>query len=280
VFRSSRYLALLVLIFVQLSAGTAGAHGDLDELLAHADRAIAAHPESTDAWLRRAELRSLHGEHAAAARDLARARELEPDRAELDLYRGRLELAAGDTQSAADALAKFTARSPEHVGGHVLYAEALAARDQEREAVGAYARALELRPNPAIYLARANLSATWSIDEALAGLDEARDVLGPIAPLELRAIELEAADGRFDAALARVARLEALPGRSEVWTVRGAELLERAGRYDDALQCWADVIAAIEALPDSRRRTPATAEREARARAARERLAADPAVGR
>jgi len=261
---------------VQLSVGTAGAHGDLDDLLAHADRAIATWPESVELWLRRAELRSLHGDHAAAARDLARASELEPDRAELDLYRGRLEFAAGNPQPAAEALATFTVHSPEHVGGHVLHAEALAALDRRKEAVRAYARALELRPNPAIYLARADLSATWSIDESLAGLDEARDALGPIAPLELRAIELETADGRYAAALERVTRLEALPGRSDIWTERRAELLERAGRRDEARQCWADVIAAIEALPASRRRTPATVEREARARAARERLGSDP----
>jgi tetratricopeptide (TPR) repeat protein len=249
------------------AATSAVGHGPLDESLRRASRDLGERPLDANLWARRAELRRVHGDFAAAQEDLDRAAALAPELLELDYYRGRLLLDRERFGSAEAAFTRFLRRVPDHVAAHSLHAEVLLGLGRQREAADAYARALRLRPNAGLYLARARtLAGAGEADEALASLDRASATLGPVPSLGLYAIELELAERRFDAALARLERLHAGSARRDDWLVSRAAILERAGRTGEARASYGEALAAVAALAPSRRRAPATRSLETRAR--------------
>jgi tetratricopeptide (TPR) repeat protein len=258
-----------------LGSGTiAFGHSPLDETIAQVTRDLSARPLDADLWARRAELHRVHGDFEAAEADLDRAAELAPELIELDFYRGRLLLDRERFGPAEEVFARFLRRAPDHVAAHSLRAEALLRLGQPRKAADAYARALRIRPSAGLYLARARtLAGAGESKEALATLDRAAETLGPVPSLELYAIDLELAERRFDAALARLDRLHAGAARKDDWLVGRADILERAGRTNEARTSYREALAVVAELPPSRRRAPATQALEARARDGLARLA-------
>jgi predicted negative regulator of RcsB-dependent stress response len=98
-----------------------------------------------------------------------------------------------------------------------------------------------------------------------------------VITLQLYAIELETELGRHDAALARLTRIAAGANRQETWLVRRGEILESAGRTNEAQVAYAAALDAIEALPTSRRSSRAMQELKEQARTASEKLNRDAA---
>jgi len=122
-----------------------------------------------------------------------------------------------------------------------------------------------------MYIERAQTLAAAGIefrDEALRGLDEGMEKLGPLITLQLAALDLELAQKRYDRALARLERIAAGSPRKETWLARRGEIMEQAGRKTEAHESYAAALAAIETLPPHRRRVKATTEMETRLRAA------------
>ena len=93
--------------------------------------------------------------------------------------------------------------------------------------------------------------------------------------LELLAIDLELRKKNYDAALARLEQIAAQSQRKEEWLVRRGEILEQAGRAEEAHAAFMQAQAAIESLPPAIGQTTAMTELEARLRAALERQAAE-----
>jgi predicted RNA polymerase sigma factor len=83
---------------------------------------------------------------------------------------------------------------------------------------------------------------------------------------------LEEERGRPDAALARIDLIAARADRKESWLLHRGEILERAGRLDEARSAYAAALEAIETLPYSRSGSRATLRLKARAETALERL--------
>ena len=267
---------------IALGAALALAHGQLDEQIELCTRLIQASPANPRHRLRRGELYRLHGENhtadaAAAARDwasaeedFARALELDPGLRATHLARGRMRLAAGRPADALESLDRFLEGDPDHAEGSMYRARALAGLGRGEDAVRSYSRSIEKAsaPAPDIYLERADLLRRLGRgDEALRGLDEGIARLGPAAALDLRALDIETELERWDDALRRVERRLRAPGRAEEWQLRRAELLRRLGRGDEAAAACRAALASLEALPASRRDTPATADLERRLRA-------------
>ena len=76
--------------------------------------------------------------------------------------------------------------------------------------------------------------------------------------LESLAIDLEVRQQRYDAALARSDQVLSEVSRKEKWLAQRGEILEKAGRFEEARATYADALKAIESLPSRLRRVPAS----------------------
>lgn len=266
---------------IHLLASPASGHGDLHEQISALDRRIEAAPDRADLHLRRGDLHRAHRDWPAAMNDYDRAAHLDPGLPAVDLARGLTLLDMGSSAAARDALGRFLSRQPAHVEARVGLARSLSALGEPLAAAAEYTRAIEraARPRPEHYLERARALVqagdVW-LDEAVAALDDGARRLGSVPGLEMLAIDLELRRGRTDAALARLERLAAPAARKESWLVRRGDILEHAGRLDEARTAYRQALAAIESLPAPRRGTRASLDVEAQARSGLERLAETP----
>jgi tetratricopeptide (TPR) repeat protein len=260
--------AAAVTVATLLAPLRAAAHVGPAERIAALDRAIATSPRDADLHAQRAALHEVEGDWSGALADLDRAALLDPNREDaLALPRARVLLAAGDGAGAialaSRALAACgTSADPE---AHLVVARGLRAAGNPGLAVAAddaYARALGATdaPKPDDVLERAAAARDGiGSEHALAVLDEGVARLGPLATLQLAAIEIEVELGRIDAALARIEAVAATARRREQWDARAGAILEAAGRAAEARRAYEAARCAIDALPRSRRGAPATA---------------------
>jgi tetratricopeptide (TPR) repeat protein len=265
-------------VAVLLAPAPVLAHGAFDARVAALSARIEEQP-SADRYLERSVLYRGNGDLAAALADLEQAERLDPTRTDLGLHRGRLALDAGRPKEAVAPLQALLAETPNHPEANLALARALAELGQSRDAAAHYTRAIEAAPVaiPSHYLERADvLLAAGEPQVALEGLDEGLGRLGPVVALANRAIEIELARGRVDAALVRLDRLALRASRQETWLARRAEILEDSGRRAEARAAYASALAEIERLPPRRRATPAMAQLESRARDGVARLARVP----
>lgn len=264
-------LAILVCAAVAVP-GLARAHGSHDERLASIERRIASDPAQAESYLQRSVLYREHGDFNEALSDLGRAEQLAPGDARTLLLRGRLFLAWGRPADALPPLEQLVAREPRQPEAQLALARALAREGRPLEAARHYDRAIEHAPvlTPTHYLERAQALAAAGqehLDAAVAGLDAGVEQLGPAAALTSYAIELELRRGRADAALARLDRT-APHLRGAIWWARRGEILERAGRSEEARTDYVEALLEIEALPPHKRETPAWVRQETRTREA------------
>jgi tetratricopeptide (TPR) repeat protein len=253
-----------------LAAAPAAAHEGEEEGLARLELALAVAPRDADLWRQRAALERSQGDLERASADLERACALGLAPALAERERGALARAAGRLADAEVHLRRARELAPGDAVTVAAHAEALALLGRWREAADAYALAIRLAPGagPDLHLARVRaLSAGGdaSLREALRALDEAEARLGPVPALVQEGVALELRAGRSDAALARLDRLPAPLRRGESWRVQRAEILERAGRPDQAIAEYAAALASLEARSPARRATPAAITLAARA---------------
>ena len=244
------------------------AHGDAHEQIDALTRQIASGSRDAALFVKRGELHSLHRDWPAAQADFDQAARLDPNLAILDLLRGKLWLEADQPAAAKPCLDRFLARRPNHVAALVARARVCVklgdATSATRDFSAAIARTTE--PSPDFYLerARALMTDLAQYIEALRGLDEGIQKLGPIVALETLAIELEIGFKNYTAALARVAEISALSARQEIWLARRGEILLQAGRCAEARQAMAAARSAIESLPTHQRASAAMLQLETR----------------
>jgi tetratricopeptide (TPR) repeat protein len=290
--RSHSVLFTLCLALTALPSPVAG-HGDLHERIAAVTRRIEQEPRNPELYLKRGELHRFHRDWDAALADYERVTQLDPRNSAADLARGLVFLEAGWPRSARIALDRFLVSQPDRAEAHAARARALVQLGERRAAADSFGRAIALRPqpDPEDYLERAQALAGAGeayLDEALRGLDEGMQKLGPLVALQLYAIDLERQRKKYDAALARLDHLAAPPApeagqerhasaaapanRSPGWLERRGEILEEAGRPAEARAAYEAALAAIASLPSHRRGVKATVELEARLRAAIARL--------
>ena len=232
------------------------AHGDLHERIASLSRSIKAQPADGNLFLQRGELYRLHAEPDLAIGDYCRALRLDAtlDLAQLGMARAWLDM--GKPIEARANLESFLTKHPRNAEALLVRARILAIQGEARAAAADYTGALGAlsRPAPEIFLERAAvLSNEGLIDEAIAGLDEGVTRLGYIAPLELRAVELELGRQRYDSALARLnGQIERAPRKEFLLCRRGA-ILEKAGRLSEAHLAYTAASRELETLPPAQR---------------------------
>lgn len=261
---------LLIAAFILISAllfhpSSAQAHGDLHEQIAAMSKEIEKDPQNTELYLKRGELHRFHQDWNAALADLEHALQLDPELDAVYLYRGELWYDKGSPELARKDLDRFLGDHPDHERALIVRARALVALNHLSDAAKDYSHALTLHPNPDIYVERAKALASGTKEhqeEALKGLDEGIEKLGPLVTLELPAIDLELRQKRYDAALHRLDRVSAQSERKESWLARQGDILLEAGRIHEAEKAYSDAMSALQILPEARRNTRSVQELE------------------
>lgn len=256
------------------------AHPGIDEQIRDVTQRIAADPDDATLYLRRGELHRIHRDWTKAETDYRRALELDPDLVVVQRCIGRMKVEAGKPEQALQPLDKYLDERPHDSKALVTRARARAKLGRHASAAEDFTRAIESqtdgRPRPEYYLERAReqvATGPKNLDEALRGLDEGLAVLGQPVTLQDYAIELELKGRRYDAALARLDALWATSARKETWLIRRGEILEKAGRRDEARDSYRRALSAVEALPESRKRNRAVQRLLEEARGGLERVA-------
>ena len=245
---------------VLLFSSIASAHGDLRDQITAATRRIAESPNDARLYLKRGELYRLHGEPAPALADFERAGRLDPSLAEADLGRGMALADANRHEAARRMLERFVAKRPDRAEGRVALARILSKLGKGGEAAAEFSRAIALSspPKPDLYVERSEaLAAAQRIENAIRGLDDGIQKLGPLVSLEEPAIDLELRRKNFVAALARVDRMAALSPRRETWLARRGGILLASGRRREAFESLRQAQRALDLLPPRLRETRA-----------------------
>src|SRR5258706_2361460 len=232
---------------------------------------IAKQPRNPELFLSRGDLYRAQQNWDAAQADYDQAITLNPMVEMVDFLRGRMFLEANWPLSAKVALDRFLARQTNHVEALILRARTLTRLENRLAAARDYTRAIELttESRPELYLERAEALAAEGggyARDALHGLDEGIKKLGPVVSLQLGAIDLEVKQKQYDGALARVDSLAETSPRKETWLARKGEILQQAGRNDQARAAFNSALDALNTLPPGRRNVPAMAELEKRIR--------------
>ena len=245
-------------------AAMAFGHGDPSDRLAFLDTTIEAEPNSVSLLLERSELHRRHGRFEMAISDLSRAQSLSPHEHHVNYLLGRNHLEKGDFANAETALRRYLAVVPGSSSGHVALARALSAQNRHLAAARHYSLAIAAQPSPVPdhYLGRARAYRAAGgryLDNAITGLDEAMDAVGPLIALQKLAVEIELALGNADGAIARVNRILAGGQRQETWLARKGKILADMGRHDEARAAFRSARHALKSLPARIQSTPAMA---------------------
>ena len=251
------------------------AHGDLHEQIVAVTEQIAKDPKNSELYLRRGELRRMHQEWDLAQADYDHAVALNPALGIIDFTRGRMFLEANWPHSAKVSLDRFLLKHTNHVEGFIARARTLVKLEKPLDAARDFTSAIRFAPSgrPELYIERAQALASAGdkhYAEALRGLDEGIERLGPLVTIQLHAIDLELKRKQFDAALARLEKIADQSPRKETWLARRGEILLQAGRREEARAAYEQALKALDTLPPGRRNVPAMNELEKRIKAALE----------
>ncbi|HZN40057.1 MAG TPA: tetratricopeptide repeat protein [Planctomycetota bacterium] len=257
-------------------APSALAHGDLDKRIAEVSREIEKAPGRADLRFKRADLHRRHRDWPAARSDLADARRLDRQLADLDFLAGLVEFDAGSPAKALELLDRQLTANPNHVPAHLCRARTLVALDRPREAVRDYDLTLQVSrdhvPDHYLERARAQCAAGADVAVVLRGLDDGIGLLGPVVSLQSMAIDLELQRNDRQAAVRRIDQvLPTLPFRGP-WLLRRGQVLEQDGKPAEARQTYTTALRELMAIPAARRRSTVHQELEQQLRQALEAL--------
>lgn len=231
-------------------------HGGYDEEIRLTDRQIAAEPGNAGHWFHRAELHYLHGDWMHALLDLDKTHQLAPGKYPVGLVRGKALMAGGKLGMARSALDEYVQANPDSPDGFATRARVEIALGDHGQAVADFRKALSTtrNPEPDLFVEAADASIAGGCPEtALEDLEKGVTCFGEIPSLVCRMIELEESLGRFDAALARVSRMEKSVQRPEPWMARRASILAKADRISESVAAWTGLRDHLLSLPASQR---------------------------
>jgi tetratricopeptide (TPR) repeat protein len=254
-----------IIVFILLLSAFAFSHDELAEQVEAVTKEIRRSPRDARLYFQRAELYRADGHWKDAEVDYRKAKKLAPDMIPADLGLGLVYLATNRLNESRQSLEGFVSEQPDHAEARVALGQVWNRLGNRMAAVEQYSRALTLRPDPEIYIERSKLlSEENRLEQAITGLNEGIQQLGPIVTLELFAIDLEMQLHRYDHALSRVQQIANQSERKETWYAKRAEILALAKRIPEAREAYQMALAEIQKLPQTKRSTKYTLELEAR----------------
>lgn len=260
------FLLLLAIAPLPRAAGHPGIH----EQEAAAESDLAAHPEDPERHLTRGRVHAEKGEWDAALASYDRARRLGASGARVDLLCGAAYLDAQWPHMARASFEGVLGDEPGHPTARLGRARAWMQLDHPEEAAADYrvavARLEVLQPGYVLEY-RDALAAAGAPADALGALDRGMERLGQVPSLQLAAIDTQVEAAEYDDALRRLDLLLARSPGHPTWSARRGEILERAGRTEEARLAYVDALENIRSRT-SRRRSLRLEELEGRVRAA------------
>lgn len=206
------------------------------------------------------------GELADALVDVEAAVLADPGDPALEALRARTYLEAGEPSFAATLLAGLASGGEVDPALWSLYGRAAMEAGEPALAADALVRSIDATPRPAAraYVAlSAARAAAGDADGARTALDRGEARLGPVVGLIDAQVELELRRGRPEEALRCFDRHDEAMRRAPGAHARRGQLLHAAGRDADAAEEGRLGLAALDSLPDARRRAPALREADA-----------------
>lgn len=232
------------------------AHGGLHERVAELEKSLQEKPNDARLYAELANVYSLHREWKPALAALAEVERLGGVPFDLNLLRAEVLLGDERPALADSAVNQFLVTHPANLRALACRARCRRARGDADGCRQDYRAALAASPapEPDLALEAADAFATLgSPDEAIAALDRTLQKIGPVPALLLRALELESAAGRWEAALSRVDAMRTTAPRPEPWMAKRAEMLTAAGRTSEAAAAWQALLAHLDRLPNLER---------------------------
>jgi tetratricopeptide (TPR) repeat protein len=232
------------------------AHADVDELKSEADAAVALRPHDPLAHLDRARVLRVAGDWDAALAALDAAAARGADAEEVDAIRASVLLDAHRPQPALREIDRILARRPDRYGVVFERGRALLMLGRAAQAEQEFGRAIAAMPSPKpehVFVRRDALLALDRPEAALAALDAGMVRIGPVAALQLAALDIEVQLARLDAALDRIDALIGPDGHNPAWIARRGEILQRAGRNAEAQVEYERALALIDGGSNGRR---------------------------
>ncbi|MCY4094271.1 MAG: tetratricopeptide repeat protein [Gammaproteobacteria bacterium] len=252
---------LLLLCWISLGSAALG-HGDPHDQIEALDALLKENPDHVDSLLERADIYRRHRHFQEALQDLNHVRLLTPTNNTVYYLIGLTLLEQGEFDEAENALQLFISRSPSSPRGHLALARVFTQQERHLNAAQAYELAIEnqLTPIPDHYLARAHAymdAGRKYLSQALVGLEEGMELMGPLITFRRLAIEIEIDQGNFQNAIERINMILEGVHRQESWLVKKAKVLSAMGRNEEAKQQFLLAERAIELLPERTRTSPA-----------------------
>lgn len=259
------------LLFVLLGPViSCAAHPDLIEQISKLTEQLESEGESAALHVQRGDLYRRHGRFTDALMDIAAAEKLETNSPALLLAKARIFGDAGMARPALATIQQFLQSETNHAEALFIRARSEAQLGRPEAAISDYTAAINLCSSPMLdlYLERARQQALLGkLDEAVQGLDKAMARTSALPALQIPAIEYDRQRKAFDSALSRVDEFVNRYPVKEPWLTLRAEILEQAGRTQQAEQTFKRIIAGIEKYPGTRRNLDLTKQLETRARA-------------
>lgn len=239
------------------------AHPDPKHTLEHLEEHLKETPDNPQLLAQKVEL-LMDTEHLDLARPVCdRLLEVAPGKREFLLLEAQVTLEERDTASALEKTRAVTATNPDFAAGWKFLSRVEEESGNREAAIAAMLHSLSVNPKPAP--SDVLTCAAWlrerakpgDIETAISEIDKGLAKLGVLSGLHYQAIELELPLGHYDSALRRIDALTARFRPSADLSLRRAEILEKAGRYDEAAAACDSALALMDALPASRKKADA-----------------------
>lgn len=244
------------LVLIMVWAPAAWAHPELAAVQGAVDEALVANPDDAKLLMRQGRLREEARDWDGALVSFAHALGHGADADVVAAARAHVFLAAGFPRMAKLEYDALLAKRPDAYDLLFERGRAQLAIGQLEAADADWTRAIAhlAQPRPEHVIAHTQAwRAAGKPAEALRALEAGMARTGPLPALQLTAIDLDLEQQRFDSALARLDTLLKQTPTNEAWIAKRADILQRAGRTDEARAERARALQQIEARPQQRR---------------------------
>ena len=250
-----RMIRLIFISFMLISS--VYGHGEMHDVIKVKNEEITKDPQNASLYLQRGLLYEQHGAADEAVKDFNHAEKLKPELTDFNLLRGKVLLANDQFKEALENLNRSLQKnstktnSPAYaLRGRAFYS--LKKYDEaEKDFIKAVDFSEDLRPALVLELMHAHLKSTGAKRKtALSYLEKGLERVGPsIALLSERIFLLEEEKDYLNAAEEAGKVLE-MVNRKEIWLIRRAEYLIKAGKKDAAEKDLNLCLELIKKLPE------------------------------
>lgn len=251
---TKQILLLLICLFVCCFYKQLEAHGPVHESIERLTKSIETFPDSADLYLQRGQFYKIDEDFDKAFADYNKARSLNPDNKHADLQCAKLFLEYDYPISALMYINKVLEETPTHVDGLMTRAAIYTRLNDNELAVSDFEEAIKAvrEPRPEYYIAisKAVIAAdSTNYKDAIAWLQKGEETLGSNIVLRSYAIDLAILEKDHNQALILIDELIETMKRKEKWLFKKAEILEKAGRIQEAYSYCEQATNAIQKLP-------------------------------